>query len=73
MGVQYPGMDARGNDGVGRLLTAIPLSIFLVVLSWRSEPLDTDTIGLIVVIVAVAVVLIADKLRQQGQKKDPPA
>jgi hypothetical protein len=56
----------------GALLAAIPLSIFLGVLSWRSGPLDTDTIGLIVVIVAVAVVLIAE-LRQQGQKKDPPA
>jgi hypothetical protein len=38
-----------------------------------ASAMDTDTVGLIVVIVAVAVVLIADKLRQQGQKKDPPA
>jgi membrane protein implicated in regulation of membrane protease activity len=52
----------------GALLAAIPLSIFLVVLSWLSGPLDTDTIGLIVVIVAVAVVLIADKLRRRKEQ-----
>jgi hypothetical protein len=57
----------------GALLAAILLSLFLVVLSWRSGSLDTDTIGLIVLMIAVVVVLATAKPQQQDQKKDPPA
>jgi hypothetical protein len=35
--------------------------------------MDTDEIGLIVLIVAVAVVLVAGKLQQRDRKEDPSA
>ena len=35
--------------------------------------MDTDAIGLIVLIITVAVIFIAGKLQEHYQKKDPPA
>ena len=34
--------------------------------------IETDDIGLIVLIIAIAIVLIAGKLQQCGKKKGPP-